>query len=43
MLGGLLLAAVDTEGRPSVSWRVHQAAERASEAMSAVHLPSAAD
>ena len=26
MLGGLLLAAVDTEGRPSLSWRAHRAA-----------------
>jgi len=29
MLGGLLLAAVDTEGRPSLSWRAHRAAENA--------------
>src|SRR3954452_21928734 len=29
MLGGLLLAAVDTEGRPSLGWRAHRAAERA--------------
>jgi uncharacterized membrane protein YphA (DoxX/SURF4 family) len=29
MLGGLLLAAVDTEGRPSVSWRARRAAEHA--------------
>jgi putative oxidoreductase len=28
MLGGLLLAAVDTEGEPSVSWRAHHAARR---------------
>jgi uncharacterized membrane protein YphA (DoxX/SURF4 family) len=31
MLGGLLLAAVDTEGRPSMSWRAHRAAEHASD------------
>jgi|SRR4051794_18033784 len=31
MLGGLLLAAVDTEGRPSISWRAHRAAEHAAE------------
>ena len=29
ILGGLLLAAADTEGRPSLSWRAHRAAERA--------------
>jgi uncharacterized membrane protein YphA (DoxX/SURF4 family) len=29
MLGGLLLAAVDTEGRPSLSWRAHRAAGHA--------------
>ena len=28
MLGGLLLAAVDTEGEPSVAWRAHRAIER---------------
>jgi putative oxidoreductase len=43
MLGGLLLAAADTEGRPSVSWRVRRAAERAADAMPAVHLPSMVD
>ena len=26
MLGGLLLAAVDTEGRPGVAWRTRRAA-----------------
>ena len=26
MLGGLLLAAVDTEGRPGVAWRARRAA-----------------
>jgi len=29
MLGGLMLAAVDTEGRPSLSWRAHRAAGQA--------------
>lgn len=29
MLGGLLLAAVDTEGRPSVAWRTRRAAKEA--------------
>jgi hypothetical protein len=29
MLGGLLLAAVDTGGRPSLSWRAHRAAGNA--------------
>jgi putative oxidoreductase len=31
MLGGLLLAAVDTEGRPSLSWRAHRAARHATD------------
>ena len=30
MLGGLILAATDLEGRPSLSWRAHRAAKRAS-------------
>ena len=29
MMGGLLLAAVDTDGRPSVAWRARKAAGRA--------------
>jgi uncharacterized membrane protein YphA (DoxX/SURF4 family) len=29
LIGGLLLAAVDTEGRPSVAYRIGQAGERA--------------
>lgn len=41
MLGGLLLAVADTEGRPSMSWRVRHAAEQATDAIAAVHLPSA--
>lgn len=28
MLGGLILAATDTEGRPSLTWRARQAAKR---------------
>jgi uncharacterized membrane protein YphA (DoxX/SURF4 family) len=32
LLGGLLLAAVDTEGKPSVGWRARRAAGRAAEA-----------
>lgn len=31
MLGGLLLAAVDTEGRPGLGWRARHAAEHAAE------------
>ncbi len=52
LLGGLILAAVDTEGRPSLGWRARRGArlvgravpvERAGELMSRVHehLPSA--
>jgi putative oxidoreductase len=41
MLGGLLLAVADSEGRPSLSWRVRRAAEHATDAIAAVHLPSA--
>ena len=33
MLGGLILAAVDTEGRPSLGWRARRAAERAVQAL----------
>lgn len=32
MMGGLILAATDTEGRPSLAWRVHRAAERTGQA-----------
>jgi putative oxidoreductase len=39
MLGGLLLAVADTEGRPSIAWRVRRAAGRASDSLSAVNLP----
>lgn len=33
LLGGLLLAAVDTEGRPGVAWRTRHTAERAGRAV----------
>jgi putative oxidoreductase len=33
MLGGLLLAAVDTEGKPGLAWRAHHAAEHAEKAV----------
>jgi putative oxidoreductase len=32
LVGGLLIAAVDTEGKPSVGWRARRAAGRAAEA-----------
>ena len=32
LLGGLLIAAVDTQGKPSVGWRARRAAKRASQA-----------
>jgi len=35
MLGGLLLAATDTDGRPSLGWRAHRSREHAAE-----HLPA---
>jgi uncharacterized membrane protein YphA (DoxX/SURF4 family) len=34
LLGGLMIASVDTEGKPSLGWRGRQAARRASEAVS---------
>jgi uncharacterized membrane protein YphA (DoxX/SURF4 family) len=40
LIGGLIIAAVDTEGRPSLSWRGRHAAKRASKAVSAA-LPVA--
>jgi putative oxidoreductase len=43
MLGGLILAAADTEGRPSVAWRVQRAAKHATDAMPSVHPPSTGD
>jgi uncharacterized membrane protein YphA (DoxX/SURF4 family) len=36
LLGGLMIASVDTEGKPSLGWRGRRAAKRASEAVSAV-------
>lgn len=33
MLGGLILAATDTEGRPSLAWRARKAAERAQQSL----------
>lgn len=33
LLGGLLIAAVDTEGKPSVAWRSRRAARRAQESV----------
>ena len=35
LLGGLIIAAVDTEGRPSLGWRGRRAAHKVSEAVSA--------
>lgn len=40
--GGLLLAAVDTAGKPSVAWRGRKAAQRAGDAVSSA-LPSGSD
>jgi putative oxidoreductase len=37
MLGGFLIAAGDTEGRPSLSWRARRTAARARHALPAVH------
>jgi putative oxidoreductase len=39
MLGGLILAATDTEGRPSLSWRARRKAHKALEALP---IPSSA-
>jgi uncharacterized membrane protein YphA (DoxX/SURF4 family) len=35
LIGGLMIASVDTEGKPSLGWRGRRAAHRASEAVSA--------
>jgi uncharacterized membrane protein YphA (DoxX/SURF4 family)/vacuolar-type H+-ATPase subunit H len=35
LLGGLMIASVDTEGKPSLGWRGRRAAKRASEAVAA--------
>lgn len=37
MLGGLLLASVDTEGRPSLAWRAKRAARHAGERVSDIN------
>lgn len=42
LIGGLMIASVDTEGRPSLGWRARRAAQRASRAVSAA-LPGGAD
>lgn len=39
LLGGLMIASVDTEGKPSLGWRGRHAARRASEAVSSA-LPA---
>ena len=41
MLGGLMLAAVDTEGRPSVAWRARRMVRNALPAADAGHLAEA--
>ncbi|RDH79250.1 DoxX family membrane protein [Mycolicibacterium moriokaense] len=41
LLGGLIIAAVDTEGKPSLGWRGRRAARKMSEAVSSA-LPSGA-
>jgi uncharacterized membrane protein YphA (DoxX/SURF4 family) len=41
LIGGLIIAAVDTEGKPSLGWRGRRAAHRVSEAVSAA-LPAGA-
>jgi uncharacterized membrane protein YphA (DoxX/SURF4 family) len=41
LIGGLLIAAVDTEGKPSLGWRGRRAAHKVSEAVSAA-LPAGA-
>jgi uncharacterized membrane protein YphA (DoxX/SURF4 family) len=40
MLGGLVLAAVDTEGEPSIAWRAHRAIERLEARMPVRHRMS---
>ena len=36
MLGGLIIAATDTEGRPSLGWRAHKAATKARKSLPVV-------
>jgi putative oxidoreductase len=38
LLGGLILAAVDTEGAPSLGWRAHRQAERVTHVVSSVRV-----
>jgi hypothetical protein len=40
LLGGLIIASADTEGKPSLGWRGRRAAHRVTEAVTAA-LPSA--
>ena len=42
LIGGLIIASVDTEGRPSLGWRSRRAARKVSEKVTGV-LPSGAD
>ena len=42
LVGGLIIASVDTEGRPSLGWRGRRAARKVSEAVTGV-LPSTSD
>jgi uncharacterized membrane protein YphA (DoxX/SURF4 family) len=42
LIGGLIIASVDTEGRPSLGWRGRRAARKVSERVSGV-LPSGSD
>jgi uncharacterized membrane protein YphA (DoxX/SURF4 family)/propanediol dehydratase small subunit len=42
LIGGLIIASVDTEGRPSLGWRGRRAAQKVSERVSGV-LPSGSD
>lgn len=42
LMGGLLIAAVDTEGKPSAAWRTRAAAQHAGDAVASA-LPSGSD
>jgi len=41
LIGGLIIAAVDTEGKPSLGWRGRRAAHKVTEAVAAA-MPAAA-
>ncbi|MDQ1449389.1 MAG: hypothetical protein QOC79_2360 [Actinomycetota bacterium] len=41
MLGGLLIAADDTGGRPSIPWRIHEAVDHARDGLAHVELAHA--